>query len=306
MISQIEPLMYAGGIGLALLATLCFNFSTLLMKLALNKMEAISGKTFLKSLKAMFTSKKWLASMVVNVIGGITYFVALEISGVNVVQPILNVGFIVLALYARRMLGEVLDWKGKTGIGLLVIMPVFITFGSVSPPQALTRFDAIAVFSMACIIIMAIVGFFSKKISILMAGLAGITLGLVALYLQWFTLDFFAVSRATGNLFEALVVGLFPLFLTLVAAFAGNLVFSQIGLQKNPASIFNPVNGAINMITSVVGGILIFNQAIGNWWSYGIGIAIGIVGIVLLSKYQVKVEEATTKPPVEPLSKQDQ
>nr|MDO8112175.1 DMT family transporter [Candidatus Sigynarchaeota archaeon] len=298
MISQIEPLMYAGGIGLALLATICFNFAPLLMKLALNRMETISGKTFFKSLKAMFTSKKWLAGTVVNIIGGMMYFVALEITGVTVVQPILNVGLIVLALYARRMLGEMLNWKGKTGIGLLVIMPVFITFGSVSAPQALTRYDAIAAFSVACIIIVAVVGALSKKIPILMACMAGITLGFMSTCLQWFTLDFFAIINATGSLIKGFMAGFFPLFLTIALALVANLFIVQTGLQKNPAAIFNPVSGAINMITTVIGGILIFNQTIGNWWSYGIGIAIGIAGILLLSKYQLKVGQATSKPPV--------
>jgi hypothetical protein len=187
-------------------------------------------------------------------------------------------------------------------LGLLVIMPVFITFGSVSPPQALTRYDTIAIFAIACIIIIAILGVLSRKIPIALTGTTGVALGLMALCLQWFTLDFFATISATGNIIEGLVINLFPLLLVIVIVIITNLFFTQIGLQKNPAAIFNPVTGAINMITTVIGGILIFNQAIGNWWSYGIGIAIGIVGILLLSKYQVKVDQATKKPTVEKIS----
>ncbi len=48
------------------------------------------------------------------------------------------------------------------------------------------------------------------------------------------------------------------------------------------------------MIITIIGGILIFFQLIGNWVSYGIGIAIGIVGIVLLSKYQVEMSAQKT------------
>ncbi len=55
------------------------------------------------------------------------------------------------------------------------------------------------------------------------------------------------------------------------------------------------------MIVAIIGGILLFGQGVGDWFYYSIGIGIGVVGIVLLSRYQVemssqKLPKAITKP----------
>lgn len=60
----------------------------------------------------------------------------------------------------------------------------------------------------------------------------------------------------------------------------------QIGLQKNAASRYNPINGTTNMIVAIIGGMLLFGQTVKNWYAYSIGIGIGVAGIVLLSRYQ--------------------
>jgi len=60
----------------------------------------------------------------------------------------------------------------------------------------------------------------------------------------------------------------------------------SIGLQRNPASRFNAITGTISMFAVILGGIIIFGQAITNISFYSIGLVFGIIGVILLSKYQ--------------------
>jgi drug/metabolite transporter (DMT)-like permease len=287
MIYQISPLNYLGGVVLALLATICFNCAPLLMKLALDRMEEIKAKNLWASLKRMFTNKRWLSGFAVNILGGILYFVALDIAGVTIVQPLLNFGFIILAFLAHRLFGEKLDRKAILAIVLLVMMPVFITLSQVTPPLAMQSYGNVIWFSLACILLICLLYVISRKILIVWALTTGIAVGLTAAYTQWFTLVFFQTLTKTSNLFTAAWNGIVPLMLLLVGNIVGGFVFNQIGLQKNPASRFNPINGTTNVTLGILGGLLLFGQMITNWAFYGIGFAMGVIGVVLLSRYQL-------------------
>src|SRR4030043_2163364 len=114
MILQADLLNYLGGIGLSLLATIFFNYSPLLMKTALNRMEEIKSGNLWKSIKTMLTNKRWFLGLLVNVAGGIFYIMALATpGGITIVQPLQNFGFIVLVIAAKRILGEELDTRAK-------------------------------------------------------------------------------------------------------------------------------------------------------------------------------------------------
>ena len=60
----------------------------------------------------------------------------------------------------------------------------------------------------------------------------------------------------------------------------------SIGLQRNPASRFNAITGTVSMFAVIFGGIMIFGQVVSNIAFYGIGLVFGIIGVILLSKYQ--------------------
>jgi drug/metabolite transporter (DMT)-like permease len=60
----------------------------------------------------------------------------------------------------------------------------------------------------------------------------------------------------------------------------------SIGLQRNPASRFNAITGTISMFAVILGGVTIFGQVISEVLFYGVGLTFGLIGVVLLSKYQ--------------------
>jgi drug/metabolite transporter (DMT)-like permease len=297
MMLQMDLLPYLGGICLSLLSTVMFNLAPVLQKTALSAMPEIKANNLWKSFKAMFTSKKWLLAMLISTGGGILYVLAIEIAGITIVQPLLNFGFIVLVIMANRLLGEKIDTRSKVAIGILIGMPVFIAFGAVSTPHGITAYDALIIFSVICVILIGASILLSGKVPILWAFTTGTCLGVGSVFLQWFTLVFFDAIQSTGNAFVGIWIAIIPFALMLVFTMLPNLLFSQIGLQKNPAARFNPLAGTINMIVTVIGGILIFDQAIGNWISYGIGIVFGVIGIIMLSKHQIAVNTPAVNAP---------
>jgi hypothetical protein len=48
--------------------------------------------------------------------------------------------------------------------------------------------------------------------------------------------------------------------------------------------------GSLNNIGSIIGGILIFGQNIGNWGFYMAGMICAIIGTVILGSYQMEGE----------------
>ncbi len=230
MIFQADPLVYARGIALSIIATLMFNWGPIWQKIGLGQMDAITAGNFWTSIKRMFTNKKWLLGFAVGTGGGVFYFVALEIAGVTVVQPILNFGYIMLAIYARRLLGETLDRRSKVAIGLLIAMPAVVAFGDVTAAQPLTEFSMLFIFSMVIVVIIIASLVIAQKVKIMWAIAAGGTYGLNNLFLQWFTLEFFAVAEVTGNVFAGFNAAILPFFIMITATIIANFGISQIGL----------------------------------------------------------------------------
>ncbi len=291
-----DLLPYIGGICLSLVSTLMFNVAPVLQKVALSGMAEIKAKNLWKSFKTMFTNKKWLLAMIISTVGGILYFLAIEIAGITIVQPLLNFGFIMLAFMANRLLGEKIDKRSKVAIAILIGMPVFIAFGAVSTPQQISSYNILIIFSTICFVLIGAFLLLSRKVPILWAFTNGTCLGIGGVFLQWFTLVLFDALQSTSDILLGMSVAIIPFVLMIVFTIIPNMVFLQIGLQKNPAARFYPMSATVNMIVTVIGGILIFDQAIGNWISYGIGIVLGVIGIVMLSKHQIAINAPAVTP----------
>ncbi len=178
MLLQMDLLPYLGGIFLSLVSTLMFNYAPVMQKIALSGMAEIKANNLWKSFKAMFTSKKWLLGMIIGTGGGIFYVLAIDIAGVTVVQPLLNFGYIVLAIMANRILGEKIDTRSKVAIALLIAMPAFIALGAVSKPQNITAYDTLIIYSIICIVLIGVFLLLSRKVPILWAFTTGTCLGI--------------------------------------------------------------------------------------------------------------------------------
>jgi len=280
------------GVLLTLLATTLFNIAPILQKSAVDKMEEIGKDNFFKSIIAMLKNGKWMLGAIFGVLGGVPYFFALQISGITIVQPILNFGFIIMVYFARKWFNEKLDAFGKIGITLLIIMPVFITLGGVSEPNKDFNNLVLIVFTTIITIISLIFFGGAKKINIFWAPACGLCFSIGALYMQAFTLmiDFNHLELLFDMILSAAWIIIISIIFNALATFLG-----QIGLQKNPASKYNPINQTINNIASFIGGIIIFSQVVSNPIVYSIGFLFGILGVFLLGKYDIKQLEQKSK-----------
>ena len=85
---------------------------------------------------------------------------------------------------------------------------------------------------------------------------------------------------------QGLISALIPLILMGIFTAIAAVYTISIGLQRNPAARFNAITGTVSMFAVVLGGIMIYSQIITNLALYGIGLAFGLIGVALLSKYQ--------------------
>ncbi len=276
------------GIILAVITSLFWNIAPVIQKEALSTMEGIEAAEATKHTKKLFGNKKWTLGFGMSIIGGLTYLLATQMAGIVIVQPLMNVGLIALVILSSRRLEEEIDIQAILGIILLILTPVFIAFGGVTEPQMFVDPFSIIIFSIILIIGIAAMIPASRKLPILWAPITSFLQALASIFTQWFTLALFSGA----DLIQGFISGFIPLVLMGIFTFAAGVYAVSIGLQRNPAARFNAIVGTVSMFAVIFGGTIIFNQIMTNFVFYAIGLACGVVGVILLSKYQEEVEEA--------------
>lgn len=167
---------------------------------------------------------------------------------------------------------------------MLILTPVFIAFGGVTEPMMFTSYDGILLYTIILLIGVGIMVPATRRVSILWAPITSLLQALASQYTQWFTLSLFAGT----NIIEGFTNALIPLILLGIFTFAAGVYTISIGLQRNPAARFNAITGTISMFAVIFGGLYIYSQSMTNILFYGLGLACGIIGVILLSRFQDK------------------
>jgi drug/metabolite transporter (DMT)-like permease len=89
-----------------------------------------------------------------------------------------------------------------------------------------------------------------------------------------------------ADILQGFINALLPLILLGVFTAIAAIYTVSIGLQRNLASRFNAITGTISMFAVILGGVIIFGQIISDILFYGVGLSFGLIGVILLSKYQ--------------------
>ncbi|MBN2230539.1 MAG: hypothetical protein JW779_13205 [Candidatus Thorarchaeota archaeon] len=270
------------GIILALITSLLWNIAPIIQKEALAEIEEIDAKNPLKQTRKLFSKPRWVAGFAMALVGGLTYMLATQLAGIVVIQPLMNVGLIALVFFSNRRLGEKLDTPAAVGIILMIMTPVFIAFGGVTEPMMFTEYTGILLYSATMLVGIGVMAGGTSKIAILWAPITSFFQALASQFTQWFTLELFGGA----DIIQGFISALLPLILMGIFTAIAAIYTVSIGLQRNPASRFNAITGTISMFAVVLGGIMIFGQIITNILFYAIGLSFGIVGVILLSKYQ--------------------
>ena len=275
------------GIILALVTSLLWNIAPIIQKEALAEIEEIDAKNPLKQTRKLFSKPRWVMGFAMALVGGLTYMLATNLAGIVVIQPLMNVGLIALVFFSSRRLGETIDIPAAVGIILMILTPVFIAFGGVTEPVMFTEYSGILLYSATMIIGIGVMVGGTRKIAILWAPITSLFQALASQFTQWFTLALFG----NPDIIQGFINALIPLILTGVFTAIAAVYTVSIGLQRNPASRFNAITGTISMFAVILGGVMIFGQVISNIPFYSIGLIFGMIGVVLLSKYQDDQEE---------------
>ncbi|MGY5858705.1 MAG: DMT family transporter [Candidatus Thorarchaeota archaeon] len=270
------------GIILALVTSLLWNIAPIIQKEALEEIEEIDAKNPLKQTRKLFSKPRWVMGFTMALIGGLTYMLATNLAGIVVIQPLMNVGLIALVFFSSRRLGETIDIPAAVGIILMILTPVFIGLGGVTEPVMFTEYSGILLFSATMLIGIGAMAGGTKKIAILWAPITSLFQALASQFTQWFTLALFG----NPDFIQGFINAFIPLILTGVFTAIAAVYTVSIGLQRNPASRFNAITGTISMFAVILGGIMIFGQVITNIPFYSIGLIFGMIGVILLSKYQ--------------------
>ena len=292
---------YIFGILFSVLAGICFNLAPAMQKSALsNWKQDVSFSSMKYSIRTMFADKKWVLGLMVGAFGVIPFIIAMSLVGISVVQPVMAIGVIGLIIYSEKRLGEKLNKLAKSSIGLMIAMPFFIGLAHLSNAQSditepLTRNK---MFIITGILLILILGFtiLAKKYPIFYTGVIGLFYALSAYYMQAymsmiafsgydFIQDLDLIIKLAFTDPNIIIANLFFIALIIFSILAGYTL--QIGLQNLPASKCNPIQHTINNVVSILSGILIFQQDIGNIYFYGLGVGFGLFSIFMLGSYHL-------------------
>ncbi|OLS29957.1 MAG: hypothetical protein ThorAB25_13060 [Candidatus Thorarchaeota archaeon AB_25] len=270
------------GIILAVITSLLWNIAPIIQKEALSEMEEIDAKNPMKHTRALFAKPRWVLGFLMALVGGLTYLFATQLAGIVVIQPLMNIGLIALVYLSSKRLDEKIDLQAVIGIILLIFTPVFIALGGVSEPVMFIDYTGILLYSLVMIVGVGALAGGTRRIAILWAPITAFVQALAAQFTQWFTLVLFGET----DILQGFISALLPLILLGVFTAIAAVYTVSIGLQRNPASRFNAITGTISMFAVILGGVIIFGQVISEILFYGVGLTFGLIGVVLLSKYQ--------------------
>jgi hypothetical protein len=270
------------GIILAVITSLLWNIAPIIQKEALSEMEEIDAKNPMKHTRALFAKPRWVAGFLMALCGGITYLFATQLAGIVVIQPLMNIGLIALVYLSSKRLDEKIDLPAMVGIILLIFTPVFIAMGGVTEPVMFVDYTGILLYSVAMLVGIGALAGGTRRITILWAPITAFVQALAAQFTQWFTLALFGGA----DILQGFINALLPLILMGIFTVIAAVYTVSIGLQRNLASRFNAITGTISIFAVILGGIIIFGQVISELLFYGVGLTFGLIGVVLLSKYQ--------------------
>ncbi|MGV9202499.1 MAG: hypothetical protein ACOC44_00575 [Promethearchaeia archaeon] len=282
------------GILLSASASFLFALGVALQKKAVSEMEEITYKN-LDSVKEMFQNRLWVLGIIIATAGGLPYILVTSLIGVALTQPLtlgLQLAFVVIL--GMKMLQEKIKRIEKIGFSIILLSPIFIALGNVTPPDvnmATSDFQInFAILLIIIIMISCILGGIALKFKdhIIFAGLSmalisGILFGMGALLNQ------VGVVLIQYDL-TLLIIGLaFFLMMFICNTLATGL--QQIAFQKSKIGIAIGLQSTANLLLAVMGGIFAFNQYVNLPIFFIIGIIMIIVGNGLLVQFQARIEE---------------
>jgi len=250
-------------------SAIALNYAMFVQKKAVDHLPRIQFRPSWDVFKAFATNRTWLASIVFAVVGGGLYSVALALTGVSIVAPIVASGIALLAYLAIKHLGEKprkIDLLA-IGISILGVVLIGVSLGEEmtggGSGSATVKYDAATLWIVAgAIILLSIV------IPLLMrlgggsheaAGMGiavGLLFGIGAVFARILLYDWTTGFKAKGVLVVFSSVYLLAWAVTFVPAF----ILLQAALQRGMAIIVVPVQAGLAQLVPISVGMLVLGE----------------------------------------------
>ena len=331
--SEVTLINAVVGIILALITTFCFNIGIVYQKRGLKEaaLKGIEIKTeegFIKVVKTfikLFKIRYWFIGAILGIVGWFPYIISIGLVGVLVTEPVMATGFIFFVFAAMKILNERVGIIEYIAIGILTVSPILIGIAGISDVELdLIEFVPSLVIFLTVSLSLSIIsltiarkkrGKSSEGLFIMFGGailfaLGGSATNILAQALiqtgegfQWYTLfqlpfGIFWFIFA-GNY---IVLWVFLGFWMMAIFNLSSLPYYQGGFQKGKILIMYPILDSIALLFPIFAGIFVFKQTFANFPLFFIALLFTVFATIVLSKYQVAVEEMS---PIRKPTKED-
>ncbi len=312
------------GIILALITTFCFNIGIVYQKKGL-KEAALKGieikteeglvsiiKTFLK----LFKVRSWGIGAILGVAGWFPYIISIGLVGVLVTEPVMATGFIFFVFAAMKVLKERVGIVEYIAIGILTVSPILIGIAGISDVELdLVEFVPSLVIFLTISVSLSVIsltlarkkrGKSSEGLFIMFGGAILFALGgsatniLAQALIQAGDFQWYTIFQLPFGIFwfifagNYIVLWVFLGFWMMAVFILSSLPYYQSGFQKGKILIMYPILDSIALLFPIFAGIFVFKQTFANFPLFFIALLFTVFATIVLSKYQVAIEEMDT------------
>ena len=250
-------------VAFAVVASLLINYALYLQKKAVEELPRVKLEISWTVFKAFVTNVPWITSMVISLVGGAFYSVAILLAPISIVQPIVASGVALLAYLAIKNLGEKprrIDLYA-IGVTILGVILIGVSLAEGIPPE--TEHDPVVlwIFAGAVVFLAVVVPLLMRRGggNRLAAGLGisvGLLFGVAAMFARVLLLDWSNQFSARGVTVVFSSVFVLAWALTLIPAF----IMLQAALQRGMAVVVVPLVAGLSQLVPILGGMIALNE----------------------------------------------
>src|SRR5581483_4211899 len=273
----------AVGIGMALVASLCFASGNLIEKWAVDRMPPFSLGGMQHAVQAMIRSPWWLLGALISVIGLPIQMVAYSRLAISVVQSISVAGVVLLIGAASIVFGERLGRREVAGLTVAITALVLVSLSLTSGGNASGRQDsgAAVVFRAVGTIVVVVVALLSPtrkdSTGFVFGTLAGLLYGLSGLGAKGLSnlISQYGWFGSISHAFES------PYLYLFLVSWAVGLGIFQAGIQRSRVGVVGSLSTIVASAFVVGIGMVVFEEHLPSNVALRVLRIVGFAGILI-------------------------
>ena len=244
-----------------LIAAFLTQVGYFLWKVSADSLSNKENANKLIAVKKYFSNLKWFLGFICIILGWIFFIKASDLGEISLVEPLMSIGDLFLVILAVIFLNERLTINECIGLGLTILGAGLLSIGAKSvAPVAINWIQLYLLITVTIVLgtILLILSKKYKKTEVLLAVIVGFAFGTAAILTELMT----AYLSKNGLSLPSIYFVLNPIFPFMMAANIAGLVFIQVAFQKGRASVIVPIQLSVTSAIAVLGGAIVFNEAI--------------------------------------------